>query len=348
MTTMIVFTTLFPVVLVGCLLPLMGLPRRGVLFGVTVPLEFAAGAEAKAAVRRYRANAGAVALAAVAAVLVVSALGKPLGQTWMLPVASVLAVVAELMGGMMVWQSERRKMQAHATMVPLERTAELLPQRHMGGLWASAAAMFPLAIEAVWLRAHWEMIPARWPQHWDAYGRVNGWGTRSGGGVYFPLVFGACIVALMTCVAGFIATAPGPQSKQRRLVLAPLAGLSWVLAGTFCGIGLLPLRHNLSVGVIVALVVALVCATLGVVVWLAWRSGIATTGPSAAPYDGTPDAMWRGGLIYYNPGDAAVIVPKRYGLGWTLNFARPVAWFYIGGTVLMLTLLLVMPVLLRK
>jgi uncharacterized membrane protein len=348
MTTMIVFTTLFPVVLLGCLLPLMGISRRGVLFGVTVPLEFAAGTEAKAAVRRYRTNARAVGLAAVVAVLVVFALGKPLNQTWMLPVATIVAIVAELVGGIVLWQGERRRMKAHAILVPLERTAELMPQRHTGGLWASAAAILPLAAEAVWLRAHWAMIPARWPQHWDAYGHVNGWGTRSGGGVFFPLVFGACIVALMTCVAGFIATAPGPQSKQRRLALAPLAGLSWVMAGTFCGIGLLPLRHNLSVGVIVALVVALVCATLGVVVWLAWRSGMANTGPSAAPYDGTPDAMWRGGLIYYNPGDAAVIVPKRYGLGWTLNFARPVAWAYIGGMVVVLVLLTVMPVLLRK
>jgi uncharacterized membrane protein len=347
MTTMIVLTTLFPVVLVGALLPLMGLPKRGVLFGVTVPLEYAAGAEAKAAVRRYRANAGAVALAAVVAVLVVFALAQLLGKPWMLPVATIVAIVSMLVGGLLLWQSERRRMQAHAILVPLERTAELMPQRHTGGLWASAAALLPLAAEAVWLRAHWEMIPARWPQHWDAYGHVNGWGTRSGG-VFFPLVFGACIVALMTCVAGFIATAPGPQSKQRRLVLAPLAGLSWVMAGTFCGIGLLPLRHNLSVGVIVALVVALVCATLGVVVWLAWRSGITNTGPSAAPYDGTPDAMWRGGLIYYNPGDAAVIVPKRYGLGWTLNFARPVTWVYIGGMVVVLVLLTVMPVLLRK
>jgi uncharacterized membrane protein len=344
MTTMIVLTTLFPVVLVGALLPLLGLPKGGVLFGVTVPLEFAAGAEAKTAVRRYRANAGAVGLASVVAVLVVFAVGKP----WMLPVATILAIVAELVGGMLLWQSERRKVMAHATIVPLERTAELMPQRHLGGLWANAAAMLPLAAEAVWLRAHWEMIPARWPEHWDAYGHVNGWGTRSFAGVLGPLFFGACIVALMTCVAGFVAMAPGPQSKQRRLALAPLAGLSWVMAGTFCWIGLLPLRHSLSTEWIGAAVALQLAATLGVVVWLVWRSGMASTGPSAAPYDSTPDAMWRGGIIYYNPSDAAVIVPKRYGLGWTLNFARPVAWVYIGGMVVVLTLLTVMPVFLRK
>jgi uncharacterized membrane protein len=344
MTTIVVLTTLFPVVLVGCLLPFLGRTRRGVLFGVTVPLEFAAGAEAKAAVRRYRGVAGLVGIAAMCAVLLVLAKGQP----GTLQVVAPLAVSGELLGGLLLWLNERRRMQAHAILVPLERTAELMPQRHTGGLWASVAALLPLAAEAVWLRAHWEMIPARWPQHWDAYGHVNGWGTRSGGGVFFPLVFGACIVLLMSAVAAFIAFAPGPQSKQRRLVTAPIAGLSWVLGGTFCGIGLLPLWHSLSMGEIVTAVVLQLVATLGVVVWLVMRSGIMNTGPGAAPYDSTPDAMWRGGLIYYNPGDAAVIVSKRYGFGWTLNFARPVAWMYVGGMVVVLLLVTVLPVLLRK
>jgi uncharacterized membrane protein len=33
--------------------------------------------------------------------------------------------------------------------------------------------------------------------------------------------------------------------------------------------------------------------------------------------------------VYYNPSDAAIVVPKRFGWGWTLNFARPVAWVYL-------------------
>jgi uncharacterized membrane protein len=29
------------------------------------------------------------------------------------------------------------------------------------------------------------------------------------------------------------------------------------------------------------------------------------------------------GPFYYNPDDPRVILPKRWGYGWTLNFARP-------------------------
>lgn len=42
-----------------------------------------------------------------------------------------------------------------------------------------------------------------------------------------------------------------------------------------------------------------------------------------------PVERWRvGGLIYYAPDDPAVFVPKRFGIGYTLNFARWGAWLF--------------------
>lgn len=35
---------------------------------------------------------------------------------------------------------------------------------------------------------------------------------------------------------------------------------------------------------------------------------------------------WKAAIFYYNPADPRVIVTKRLGIGWTLNFARPVSW----------------------
>ncbi len=36
------------------------------------------------------------------------------------------------------------------------------------------------------------------------------------------------------------------------------------------------------------------------------------------------DQYWRAGVFYYNPDDPEPFVPKRFGLGWTVNFAHPV------------------------
>src|SRR5580693_3379965 len=38
---------------------------------------------------------------------------------------------------------------------------------------------------------------------------------------------------------------------------------------------------------------------------------------------------WKFGLYYFNPSDAAWVVPTRFGTGAALNFARPFAWVVI-------------------
>jgi hypothetical protein len=42
--------------------------------------------------------------------------------------------------------------------------------------------------------------------------------------------------------------------------------------------------------------------------------------------DRTEDCHWKLGIFYFNPDDVAVIVEKRFGLGYTLNFARLATW----------------------
>lgn len=38
-----------------------------------------------------------------------------------------------------------------------------------------------------------------------------------------------------------------------------------------------------------------------------------------------PDDAWSG-IFYSNPDDPALFVPKRYGIGYTLNFGNPWSW----------------------
>ena len=58
---------------------------------------------------------------------------------------------------------------------------------------------------------------------------------------------------------------------------------------------------------------------------------------------GTHPAGWRwSGLVYYAPEDPAVFVPKRMGIGQTLNFARPAAWAVLGAPVLVAVVLVLL------
>lgn len=43
------------------------------------------------------------------------------------------------------------------------------------------------------------------------------------------------------------------------------------------------------------------------------------------------DSYWKCGVLYFNPNDASLFLPKRFGVGWTVNWARPAAWIIVVG-----------------
>ncbi|WP_404502782.1 DUF5808 domain-containing protein [Arthrobacter sp. GAS37] len=45
-------------------------------------------------------------------------------------------------------------------------------------------------------------------------------------------------------------------------------------------------------------------------------------------------------MFHINPEDHALMVPRRFGLGWTLNFANPRAAMLLAGVVALIGLLI--------
>ncbi len=48
------------------------------------------------------------------------------------------------------------------------------------------------------------------------------------------------------------------------------------------------------------------------------------------------DRYWKLGCLYYNPDDPSLMVEKRFGIGWTMNMARPAAWVILAVLLVML------------
>ncbi len=57
------------------------------------------------------------------------------------------------------------------------------------------------------------------------------------------------------------------------------------------------------------------------------------------------DRYWSAGIFYNNPGNPALFVPKRFGLGWTLNFGHPQAKLFLIGVLVGILVLSLLPVL---
>lgn len=52
------------------------------------------------------------------------------------------------------------------------------------------------------------------------------------------------------------------------------------------------------------------------------------------------DPSWKLGVFYVNPRDPALWVPKRFGVGWTVNLGRPAAWGLLAGLVALVVALI--------
>ncbi|MEJ5285424.1 MAG: DUF5808 domain-containing protein [Brevinematales bacterium] len=48
------------------------------------------------------------------------------------------------------------------------------------------------------------------------------------------------------------------------------------------------------------------------------------------------DKYWKLGVFYFNPDDPAVFVEKRFGIGWTNNWARPLSWVLLIGLLVLM------------
>jgi uncharacterized membrane protein len=236
------------------------------------------------------------------------------------------------------------------------RVASLAPRpAHLPGGWIGQAGPFVILFAmALWLRAHWSEIPDRFPVHWDGYGNANGWATRSVRGVYGPLILEAALLATLAVMAYGILTrsrrvaddsatgAHGGDFMKR--MLESLLILEYAMALLFAFVGAMPIIGQPSMPLIFGIVTIFMA---GICVMIARLSrarpavarGTAHMESAAESFargreaevagDGTPDANWKWGMIYYNPQDAALFVEKRFGIGYTLNFGRPAAWLLI-------------------
>lgn len=320
--------------------------RRDIYFAVTVDPAFPKTAEAKRILTDYHAQVGAHTLIAIAFSIFVrnGPIALLLAPFWLIGGATVAFLLA------------RRKVLPHAAKPEAIREASLAPgdERLPGGWLAQLVPFIVLGGAAVYLHLHWGQIPPRFPIHWDLHGDPNGWSTRTLGGVYFPLGLGAGACGTLVVLALLIlhrsprlhatGTMARSEGRFRHVNLWILLATEFFIASVFSWVSLLPLRARPMAGpaassfFVIVVALALVMGTTAVFARIG-QGGTrieAAAGQRIAEVpkpvgDGTADRFWKGGLFYFNRDDPAFLVEKRFGFGYSVNFAHPVAWLILGG-----------------
>ncbi len=294
------------------ILSIPNLTHRQILFGVVVPVDFRSSPEGRRAIRIFR---RAVAIPALAALITIIRSDAVFVIFW----ASLATILA---GGVaFVWL--HRRVRPFAVKPQPVRVFELSVQAERLPWFTWLGVIPPLLLVAVslYLHANWDNIPTRYPIRWDLERNPNGWADRSWRSVYAPLLFGFEMAVWFFALALAIWYGSRRSEPLRKPMVGFFVAIQWAVALTMAGVGLGPLLHLpywIEVGGMPIVLVS--------VIYLLIKSK-----NSHAPLDPTPNEYWKGGMIYYNPNDAALFVNRRDGVGFTTNFGNPWSWVMLGG-----------------
>jgi uncharacterized membrane protein len=206
-------------------------------------------------------------------------------------------------------------------------------------------------------------LPERIPSHLNMLGQVDCWMAKS----YSALLIAPAMQLLMTLLLIFVYRIIG-KAKQQTDTSYPEQSMEqnrifryrWSAYIVFTSLVMnILFGITLFAGLINHVAIFIISSgTLGVVmIWVIILSVTMGQGGSRLSIGKSKirpagnrdeDRFWKFGIFYYNPDDAALFVEKRFGIGWTCNFARPVAWVLLIGLICFIILMTKIPTIFSK
>ena len=207
-----------------------------------------------------------------------------------------------------------------------------------------------VALTAAVVAVGYGSMPDAVPMHVDVSGNVTDMAPKSPMVAAFPValevflaaVFAFCHWMVLRSKKGLEPGRPASSSwaygmfAYAQTAFLLVMGLACTAA---CGLGMaLAMIGIVSMGVAVAVIigVALLCVVGDLIVGVKYgQSGSRVFRMEASDtLLSDDDEHWKLGVFYYNPDDASLFLPKRSGIGWTVNWGRPAVWALVVALVL--------------
>ncbi len=165
----------------------------------------------------------------------------------------------------------------------------------------------------------WNRLPDPLPSHFGLDGRPNGW-TPKGVAPWIMFGFPAVIWVLLVALGTWTVPKDLERAALQRRIMAPMRGLTVLALIVLLSLVVtIPIHGQTVFWPTFGIFFGLLFLGLGLMVGMGYRH---------APAD--VKQLWKWGVFYLNPEDPRLWVPKRFGIGWTLNFARRIAWAVMG------------------
>ncbi|MBM3796115.1 MAG: DUF1648 domain-containing protein [Acidobacteria bacterium] len=284
--------------------------QRQFLFTVRVPEGFAASADGRRIVRRFRARLWAVAAVCSAALW--------FGAIWA-PLVNALAIL-------LLIQWARMETRSFAVAGGTLRQAALTVGEEDSACFAwwtlaPVLGLLLLALTAAYLLGNREAIPARFPTHWGVTGEPDRWSAKSVSSVFGLFGIGVAVQAMLGFISYAMAADAGAvMSPRRRMNLQTVAFVSLAVSALHVVLDLIPLRQTAQALPGPMWVWFLLPALfMAPALWL----GVRAQRLEDSEAEPTRDDAWIGGIWYSNRDDARMMLPNRMGPGHAYNFGHP-------------------------
>lgn len=343
---------IFVAIMIPVFLTSMFIPywtRKTESFGVSIPEEVYHYNELKAFRKSYAIRVGIFSMVIAAAFLLFSAGGLESEQAFSWLFSTIITTY--LVGSFIIYLRYHKRMkimkenQGWQKEKP-QRTVIDTSFRDQKLTYSNAWFLLPLAVTVATVFvtfSFFDRIPERIPMQYDFEGNVTNWAEKSYRSVLFMPVMQVYLIGLflfinsMTARAKQQVSAEKPEeSKARNVIFRRRWSLFLIL--TSVGIVLLfsliqwSFIFSVPQSLLVYAPILFGAAVTIASIWIAYTTGQGgsrvqmTTTDSGEVIDRDDDRYWKLGQFYFNKNDPSLFLEKRFGVGWTINLARPLVW----------------------
>ena len=215
-----------------------------------------------------------------------------------------------------------------------------------------------VAAATAWLCvAFYDEFPDRIVMQRDFAGNPTNVADKSYAVVLMPVMMQLFLILIFWIVNYSIAAskqqidAANPRKSLRQNLIFRRKWSGFMLFGGFLltlSFGLFPLQMllkfdaNMNTAILLAVTAFILLGTIR----LGFMTGqggsrirIGEAGTETGKVNRDDDRHWKLGQFYFNPDDPALFLEKRFGIGWTVNYARPMAWVILLGPIVLIVVL---------
>lgn len=198
----------------------------------------------------------------------------------------------------------------------------------------------------------YDKIPEKIPMQYNFSGKITNWADKSFRTIILMPVMQLYLTFLFLFINIVISKAKqqlnveNPEKSRQQNILFRRRWSAFMIA---MGTGLIMLFSFVQLSFIFpinpqVLSIILLIYTMVVLIgtfFLAVKTGQggsrirAAEGKNGKVINRDDDAHWKLGQFYFNKEDPALFLEKRFGVGWTINFARPLAWIIFLSIILL-------------